>query len=120
MRGVKAGRSRRWITEQNGDPGKTRTSDTQFRKLLLYPPELRGHSVCGLGCNFDFTWICARQFQESSASEQRASAACNQDMGTGTTLMRATSERLLHAMAERVGFEPTVLVKVHTLSKRAP
>src|SRR5580698_7722648 len=27
----------------NGDPGKTRTSDTQFRKLLLYPPELRGH-----------------------------------------------------------------------------
>ena len=27
-----------------GDPGKTRTSDTQFRKLLLYPPELRGHS----------------------------------------------------------------------------
>ena len=28
---------------RNGDPGKTRTSDTQFRKLLLYPPELRGH-----------------------------------------------------------------------------
>ena len=26
-----------------GDPGKIRTSDTQFRKLLLYPPELRGH-----------------------------------------------------------------------------
>jgi hypothetical protein len=26
-----------------GDPGKTRTSDKQFRKLLLYPPELRGH-----------------------------------------------------------------------------
>jgi hypothetical protein len=24
------------------------------------------------------------------------------------------------SMAERVGFEPTVLVKVHTLSKRAP
>jgi hypothetical protein len=32
-----------WITELDGDPGKTRTSDTQFRKLLLYPPELRGH-----------------------------------------------------------------------------
>ncbi len=29
--------------EKYGDPGKTRTSDTQFRKLLLYPPELRGH-----------------------------------------------------------------------------
>ncbi len=28
---------------ESGDPGKTRTSDTQFRKLLLYPPELRGH-----------------------------------------------------------------------------
>ena len=27
---------------------------------------------------------------------------------------------LVKLMAERVGFEPTVLVKVHTLSKRAP
>ena len=27
----------------NGDPGLIRTADTQFRKLLLYPPELRGH-----------------------------------------------------------------------------
>ena len=27
---------------------------------------------------------------------------------------------ILNIMAERVGFEPTVLVKVHTLSKRAP
>ena len=27
---------------QNGAPGLTRTGDTQFRKLLLYPPELRG------------------------------------------------------------------------------
>ena len=27
---------------------------------------------------------------------------------------------ILADMAERVGFEPTVLVKVHTLSKRAP
>ena len=26
-----------------GDPGKIRTCDKQFRKLLLYPPELRGH-----------------------------------------------------------------------------
>ena len=31
------------FNRRNGDPGKTRTSDTQFRKLLLYPPELRGH-----------------------------------------------------------------------------
>ena len=31
------------ISMDYGDPGKTRTSDTQFRKLLLYPPELRGH-----------------------------------------------------------------------------
>ena len=30
---------------RSGDPGKTRTSDTQFRKLLLYPPELRGHCL---------------------------------------------------------------------------
>jgi hypothetical protein len=26
-----------------GDPGLIRTGDLQFRKLLLYPPELRGH-----------------------------------------------------------------------------
>jgi len=28
---------------ENGAPGVTRTPGTQFRKLLLYPPELRGH-----------------------------------------------------------------------------
>src|SRR5207249_9503284 len=27
-----------------GAPGVTRTPGTQFRKLLLYPPELRGHA----------------------------------------------------------------------------
>ncbi len=30
------------LRREHGDPGKIRTSDTQFRKLLLYPPELRG------------------------------------------------------------------------------
>jgi hypothetical protein len=50
---------RQRISVEYGDPGKTRTSDTQFRKLLLYPPELRGHSVCGSSRNFDFTWIRA-------------------------------------------------------------
>jgi hypothetical protein len=30
--------------EKNGGPGVTRTPGTQFRKLLLYPPELRGHA----------------------------------------------------------------------------
>ncbi len=30
-----------------GGPGRTRTADQQFRKLLLYPPELRG-----LGINY--------------------------------------------------------------------
>ena len=28
--------------------------------------------------------------------------------------------KMRKGLAERVGFEPTVLVKVHTLSKRAP
>ncbi len=28
---------------KDGDPGLIRTADTQFRKLLLYPSELRGH-----------------------------------------------------------------------------
>ena len=30
------------VTENNGGPGQSRTADTQFRKLLLYPSELRG------------------------------------------------------------------------------
>ena len=28
-----------------GDPGKTRTSGPKFRKLVLYPAELRGHEA---------------------------------------------------------------------------
>ena len=31
-------------TGKCGDPGMIRTCDKQFRKLLLYPPELRGHN----------------------------------------------------------------------------
>ena len=27
----------------DGDPGVSRTRDLEFRKLLLYPSELRGH-----------------------------------------------------------------------------
>ena len=30
------------VIDKNGAPGVTRTPGTQFRKLLLYPPELRG------------------------------------------------------------------------------
>src|SRR5215475_15515942 len=30
------------VAEKNGDPGRTRTSDLQLRRLLLYPTELRG------------------------------------------------------------------------------
>jgi hypothetical protein len=29
--------------KMTGDPGLIRTADKQFRKLLLYPSELRGH-----------------------------------------------------------------------------
>lgn len=42
------------LNSRSGDPGKIRTSDTQFRKLLLYPPELRGHWV-------EFTWRQSRR-----------------------------------------------------------
>ena len=31
-------------------PGVTRTPGTQFRKLLLYPPELRGRPVIPNAC----------------------------------------------------------------------
>ena len=31
------------LRENGGDPGLIRTADPQFRKLLLYPSELRGH-----------------------------------------------------------------------------
>jgi hypothetical protein len=40
-RGIFAGKPRGMAG--NGDPGLIRTADTQFRKLLLYPSELRGH-----------------------------------------------------------------------------
>ena len=44
------------------------------------------------------------------------------DMGRQTANFRKRSrnKNFWSCMAERVGFEPTVLVKVHTLSKRAP
>ncbi len=35
---------RRSDATNGGAPGVTRTPGTQFRKLLLYPPELRGHT----------------------------------------------------------------------------
>src|SRR3972149_849390 len=34
--------ARDYTRGRNGAPGVTRTPGTQFRKLLLYPPELRG------------------------------------------------------------------------------
>ena len=36
------------VLDKNGAPGVTRTPGTQFRKLLLYPPELRGRFTCRL------------------------------------------------------------------------
>ena len=42
--GQTAGQSRARV-QLNGDPGVIRTRDLEFRKLLLYPSELRGHSV---------------------------------------------------------------------------
>ena len=38
-----AGCWRDFERHENGDPGLIRTADKQFRKLLLYPSELRGH-----------------------------------------------------------------------------
>jgi hypothetical protein len=40
-----------FLSGQRGDPGVTRTPDTQFRKLLLYPPELRGLSSSAWRCS---------------------------------------------------------------------
>ena len=37
------------MIEENGGPGQSRTADKQFRKLLLYPSELRGPD------NYQFT-----------------------------------------------------------------
>ena len=33
------------MLEENGAPGTIRTSDPQIRSLMLYPAELRAHSV---------------------------------------------------------------------------
>jgi len=38
------------VIDKNGAPGVTRTPGTQFRKLLLYPPELRGRLVMPNAC----------------------------------------------------------------------
>ena len=32
------------LLSSGGTPGRTRTADKRFRKPLLYPPELQGHS----------------------------------------------------------------------------
>jgi hypothetical protein len=34
-----------YLASKNGTPGATRTRDTRFRKPLLYPPELLGHTT---------------------------------------------------------------------------
>ena len=39
-----SGTSAKLLIADYGDPGLIRTADTQFRKLLLYPSELRGHT----------------------------------------------------------------------------
>ena len=49
-------RSPRWRAKA-GDPGLIRTGDLQFRKLLLYPSELRGHAV-------NFTGLWEQQFRK--------------------------------------------------------
>ena len=36
------------ILNRIGVPGRTRTCDPQFRKLLLYPAELRGHGLISI------------------------------------------------------------------------
>ena len=43
-----------------GAPGVTRTPGTQFRKLLLYPPELRGHQGLRM-VGPDFSTMCNRE-----------------------------------------------------------
>jgi hypothetical protein len=58
--------------------------------------------------------------RKSTFEEQQ----CGQDRRLPSKLIASTNEffrgKLRKIVAERVGFEPTVLVKVHTLSKRAP
>jgi hypothetical protein len=36
--------------QKDGGPGRSRTADQQFRKLLLYPSELRGREVIVTDC----------------------------------------------------------------------
>ncbi len=49
-------RSPRWRVKA-GDPGLIRTADLRFRKPMLYPSELRGHS-------FNFTGFHERRFRK--------------------------------------------------------
>ena len=63
----------RTILENDGDPGKTRTSDTQFRKLLLYPPELRGHNFPS--DNFPGTYMKFLRLDDCADPPQTADSA---------------------------------------------
>ena len=36
---------RPFVFEGTGDPGRTRTCNPQFRRLMLYPVELRGRGL---------------------------------------------------------------------------
>jgi hypothetical protein len=74
--------ARAGLQNKNGDPGKIRTSDKQFRKLLLYPPELRGHSFAGQAA--------ALFYLDPRAAVSGKFASRNEE------LLRAMSKPLLH------------------------
>ena len=66
------------LVRRDGDPGLIRTGDLQFRKLLLYPSELRGHVVTNnlqqvwifqpAYPSLELHWTCAEQYDPGSTS----------------------------------------------------
>src|SRR5215469_12479624 len=99
----------------NGAPGVTRTPGTQFRKLLLYPPELRGREPDSTASRersgfsgADERHGAADQLQEAGALQLALDlVAARADL----TLRRAGRELAAGDVVERGAEEPAADVR---------
>ena len=75
----------------------TRTPGTQFRKLLLYPPELRGHKDLRDAHRrfYRFALICAETFEDGDGFAEPVGAQMGVPEGHAELTV---SEELLHLL----------------------
>src|ERR1051326_8677688 len=70
-----------------GDPERTRTSDQEFRKLLLYPPELRGLTgiVNDIFAGGEFPSCDRRQIAAAACAAVRRAGSTRSGRSKGAT-----------------------------------